>query len=158
MSFNNRSNVKQVDIALNERCPLTTGYMKATNLPQLYRAAEFATPPQRRKAAEYTEKFQQTFLNFTEPLNLQPLRNAAKRLNTLRSSKRRLTIATRLMINLSDPADLDLEKTCADGSLTSIFYRSYGTAKRMPLMLPDTKLKNFKLCINAHMARLRTVM
>lgn len=35
--------------------------MKATNLPQLYRAAEFATPPQRRKAAEYTEKFKETF-------------------------------------------------------------------------------------------------
>ena len=35
--------------------------MKTTLLPILYRAAGFASPPMRRQAAEYTEKFKQTF-------------------------------------------------------------------------------------------------
>jgi len=55
------SHAKQVDVALNETCRITTGCMKATSLPQLYRASGFAAPPQRRKATEYTEMFKQMF-------------------------------------------------------------------------------------------------
>lgn len=59
--WNRSKHAKQVTLALNETCRIATGCMKPTPIPLLYQAAGFALPEDRREAAQYVERFKQTF-------------------------------------------------------------------------------------------------